>query len=86
LDGARGIAKSGNYLYIASDTADAISVVDITTPTSPVWKTALTDTNTSTLNGARDIKIVGNYAYISCYDGDCFTVVDISNPLIPTIV
>jgi hypothetical protein len=71
-------------LYVTSDIDDALVIIDITTPTSPIYITNAR--SNTTLNGARDVKVSGNYAYVASYDGARFTVVDITTPSTPVIV
>lgn len=75
--GAIGVAKSGDYLYVA-DTYNGIVVLDVRTPSSPVYKT-----NLKSFYAFR-IAISGNYAYVAdYYEG--FKVIDISNPELLTV-
>lgn len=84
----KGIAVSGDYAFVAADTA-GIKVVDLSDPidTSPSLAGSLT------IPGANvtAIAISGSHAYAAGYDETLgaryfLWVVDISNPLAPTLV
>jgi|GEM_PF-1171767 len=56
LDGAAGIVKDGNYLYVASNVSDALQIIDVTNPAAPTAAgQILNSPTTRRLNGARDI-------------------------------
>jgi len=82
------LAIQGNYAYITNqqDTGE-MQVVDITTPTAPVYKTLFDLVGTG--NG-QSIAVSGIYAYITrisdaTTNANEVTVVNISNPLVPTL-
>jgi hypothetical protein len=72
FSGARGVAISGSFAYVAQD---GLSVYDISNPASPVLK-AITNTFTSSVLG---IVVSGNYAYLACRE-DGLKIYDVSNP------
>ncbi|HSX34103.1 MAG TPA: hypothetical protein VLF62_00475 [Candidatus Saccharimonadales bacterium] len=82
------IAIQGNYAYITNqqDTGE-LQVVDITSPTAPVYKTLFDLVGTG--NGTA-VAVSGSYAYVTrisdaTTNANEFTVVNISNPLVPTL-
>lgn len=81
----RGVDVSGNYAYIADNGADALVVVDISTPASPVEIGAIFGTGgPNYLNGAYDVAVSGSYAYVvSGVDGR-LVIIDISTPSKPS--
>ena len=86
MDGAFGIEKYGNYIVVASEVSDAIQLIDVSTPSSPVASGFIRDAVTSAhrLNGARDLVIEGNYAYIASSADDSIAVIDLEIPSTPT--
>lgn len=74
LDSAANVALSGNYAYVAARNADALTMVDISTPASP----AVVGTTGAlvSLAGARGVAISGNYAYVASWTADALTVID----------
>lgn len=69
----------GNFLYVWNITYDALQVVDITEPTSPILAST-----TPLPSGGRAV-LDGNYAYFAA-GSDGFHVVDISSPLSPVLI
>lgn len=75
--------QQGNYLYIAHNVSDSLSVVDISTPNSPSLIA-----QASGVYNAQDVIVSGNFAYV----GTTGTLnagvhkVDISNPAAPYLV
>jgi len=82
LNAVSAVAISGSYLY-AVGSGTYFTVVDISTPTSIVVETSITD---SDLSFGRDIAISGNYAYVAASTADALTIVDISDPTSPSVV
>lgn len=83
LGTASGIAKSGNYVFIAAQqNSGRMAVVDVSNPASP---TIITSINSgSNFGSAIGITVSGNYAYVTGNSG--LNVVDISTPTSPTVV
>ena len=78
---------SGNYAFVAVETADSLTVIDISNPVNPfvansgnAWVQ-----DSVKLNGAHGVAISGNYAFVVSRDGNSLTTVDISDPLNPVI-
>ena len=81
----QGIDVVGNYAYIACDTANRLTIVDISVPTAPVVKGSVA--SGVALDGASLVRVHGNYAFVGMkWAAGTLTVVDVSNPLVPSIV
>lgn len=83
------VAVSGNYAYVTSFYGDALTVVDISNPTTPTVVKELQ--STTDFPAPADVAIQGNYAYVANQNGSSstpgtLTVVNISNPLSPKVV
>lgn len=83
LDAPHGFQLRGNYAYIAVGTSDALTIIDISDPTSVKKAGHLTDPY---VGGANDVKLSGDYAFVTSADKYCLTVVDISDPAAPVKV
>jgi len=104
LEGANGVAITtiggSTYAVVTGTLDDGISIIDISTPSSPVYVSELedgTDTGVCTaangercLDGPRDVeieKINGlTYAFVVSYVDDALTIIDITDVSNPTIV
>ena len=104
LEGANGVAittiGSSTYAVITGTTDDGISIIDISTPSSPVYVSELedgTDTGVCTaangercLDGPRDVEIETirgfTYAIVASHVDDAITIIDITNVSNPSIV
>jgi len=104
LDGANGVAittiGSSTYAVITGTNDDGISIIDISTPSSPVYVSELedgTDTGVCTaangercLDGPRDVEIETinglTYAIVASHLDDAITIIDITNVSNPSIV
>jgi hypothetical protein len=104
LDGANGVAittiGSSTYAVVTGTLDDGISIIDISTPSSPVYVSELedgTDTGVCTaangercLDGPRDVEIETinglTYAIVVSYLDDALTIIDITDVSNPTIV
>lgn len=83
LDGAKGVAVSGNYLYAAAFNADSLVVVDVTSPSNP--SIAGSYSSSTYLNGVHSVAVgSSNFVYCSVYYAYRFTVVDVSSPSGPS--
>ena len=81
LDNGRGVAISGSHAFVACNTSNRFTSVDISTPVTPVVAHSVNDA--TNLAGAQDVAISGSYAYVACQFGvsvGSLTVVDISDP------
>ena len=104
LEGANGVAITtigrSTYAVITGTTDDGISIIDISTPSSPVYVSELedgTDTGVCTaangercLDGPRDVEIETIngliYAIVASHLDDAITIIDITNVSNPSIV
>ena len=104
LNGANGIAittiGSSTYAVVTGHNDDGISIIDISTPASPIYVSELedgTDTGFCTaangercLDGPRDVEVETirgfTYAIVSANIDDAFTIIDITNVSNPSIV
>jgi len=91
--GARGgkMSVQGNFLYVTGSnvegfTNNAITVFDVSNPTSPKIKSVLTNGATSgpLLDGASSVYTSGNYAYVVSGTSNALEIIDVSNPAVPT--
>ncbi len=82
LNGSEGILFSGNYLYIAEESANKISKINIT-ETNPQIVDVVTG-----LNGPKKLVLNGNYLYISESIGGKISKIDITetNPSIENVL
>jgi hypothetical protein len=76
------VAVSGRYAYVAANSGNALTVVDVINPTTPVVVGTVTG---ASLTGAMSVAVLGSYAYVACSTGDALTVVNITNPAIPVV-
>jgi hypothetical protein len=78
LNVPRGFAISGSHAFIASKSSNALEVVDISNPLTPVHKSSLT------MSSPTDLVVQGIYAYV--VGGNALRIVDISDPSVPVQV
>ena len=74
---------SGAYAYVTAGQSDALVVVDISNPASPVIRGRVV--SSSLLDHARDVAVSGSYAYVAGQYSNSLVVVDVSNPASPVI-
>jgi hypothetical protein len=80
----RGIAISGNYAYVTSQTNNALQVINITNRDAPVAAGSLLNGAGGALLGAPyGIAVSGNYAYIASSSSNALEIVNIANPAVP---
>ena len=84
MNGVRSVFVSGDYAYIISSDNDSLTIIDISTKTSPTQVGYLT--NSSSMNGAFSIYVSGDYAYVASEINDSLTIINISTPSSPTQV
>jgi len=75
LSSARSVTIDGSYAYVASASANSLTVVDISNPSSITQVDTISSTD---LDGAHSVTIDGSYAYVASYSANSLTVVDIS--------
>jgi hypothetical protein len=79
---ATDVEIAGNYAYVTARTANKLTVVDISTPTAPVYVASVTH---ASLSGAASLEISGNYIYTAnANNPGGVTTINITNPLAPT--
>ncbi|MBI5221888.1 MAG: hypothetical protein HY980_00085 [Candidatus Magasanikbacteria bacterium] len=85
LRGATSVFVSGKYAYVTTNgnATDALEVVDISNPLSPVHAALLYDSASTLLSGADSVFVSGNYAYVAAIVEDGLEIVDVSNPTDP---
>jgi hypothetical protein len=87
LETASGLFVSDLKAYVTSPVADALSIIDVSNPSSPVELGLALDDNRggvfSRLDGANDIYVSGSTAYVTSLFDDALTVIDVSNPSVP---
>jgi hypothetical protein len=80
----RGIAISGNYAYVTSQTNNALQVINITNPDAPVAAGSLLNgAGGAVLSAPYGIAVSGSYAYIASSSSNALEIVNIANPAAP---
>jgi hypothetical protein len=78
------VTISGNYAYIASNTSNALEIVNLSNPFAPVHEGRIVNGEGGAyLNGPYDVAVSGKYAYVASYRDDAIEIIDISNPSAP---
>ena len=82
-DGAEDIEIFGNYAFVAAENADAMAVIDISTPGTPAYSTALYDG--TELDGVQGLvlKSDGSRAYVVSRNDESMSIINISTPTAP---
>ncbi|HTV26814.1 MAG TPA: tail fiber domain-containing protein [Xanthobacteraceae bacterium] len=80
LNGGDGIFVTGKYAYVTAANQHALSIIDISNPTSPNYITQLTG-----LGNTIQPFVVGKYAYLAAGTLG-LQIVDISNPSAPALL
>ena len=80
---------SSTYALVASQTDDAVSIVNITTPSTPIKASVVSDGSTyQNLNGAYSITTTtigsSTYALVAAQGDNGVQIIDITNPYTPT--
>lgn len=90
LNGIRWIDVVWDFAYLAAYNDDALQIIDISNPSSPVERWNLRTTTASwtlhRLNGGTSVKVSWDYAYVTSFIHDSVQVIDISNPNNPSFV
>ena len=86
LHHATSVAISGNYAYVTAFSGAAVTVIDISNPTSPAIVASLKDTTNLPL--PVDAAASGQYLYVAQQTGSThqLAILDISHPQAPTVV
>ena len=87
LDGARGIEiekiRGTTYAIVTSSVDDAITIIDINTPSSPSIVGTVYNTDTTELNGAKGVAIAtidgATYVVVGAQDDDGIEIIRIMN-------
>jgi fibronectin-binding autotransporter adhesin len=79
--GVHSVAVSGNYVYDVNQTLNRLSVIDVSTPSSPTIVST-----TTTTGGPQVIVVAGKYAYTVNSSSSTLSVFDVSTPSSPTLV
>ena len=78
------VTISGNYAYIASNTSNALEIVNLSNPFVPVHEGRIVNHEGGAyLDGPYDVAVSGNYAYVASYRDDAIEIIDISKPSAP---
>ncbi|MFH1917685.1 MAG: right-handed parallel beta-helix repeat-containing protein, partial [Nanoarchaeota archaeon] len=81
MNGAINVFVSGDYAYVTSYAGNSLTIIDVSTKTSPTQIGYLTN---SSLGTAYGIYVSGDYAYVASYDSDSLTIIDVSTKTSPT--
>jgi hypothetical protein len=85
LDDPSRVTISGNYAYIASNSSNALEIVNLTNPFMPVHEGSIANGDGGALlDGPVDVAVSGKYAYVASYRDNAIEIIDISNPKSPT--
>ena len=71
---------SGNYAYVTSSGSNALEIVDVTNPATPVHAGCISNYY---LTGAQNVHVSGRYAYVTSPAINTLEIVDISDPANP---
>nr|WP_320161892.1 C1 family peptidase [uncultured Methanoregula sp.] len=78
------VTISGNYAYIASNTSNALEIVNLSNPFVPVHAGSIANgAGGALLNGPMDVAVSGNYAYVASFRDNALEIIDISTPSAP---
>jgi len=79
-----GVYVFGNYAYVASAGSNALEIVDVTNPASPVHKSYLTNgAGGAALSVPTSVYVSGNYAYVASGGSYALEIVNVTNPASP---
>jgi hypothetical protein len=77
------IFVSGNYAYVASYSDNALQIVDVTNPTTPLPKGRLINGGGALLVRPRCVFVSGNYAYVASGGSNALEIVNVTDPANP---
>jgi len=90
LDGPNGVATTtidGKTYAIVVGRDDGIAIIDISTPSSPVYVSEIEDDADKELEYGRDVEVATingrTYAFVAAVDDDALAIIDISTPSSP---
>nr|WP_319375094.1 PGF-pre-PGF domain-containing protein [uncultured Methanoregula sp.] len=88
LNNPTSVYVVGNYAYVASDTSNALEIVNISNPESPTHTGSIADGggggSGALLTHPYSVYVVGNYAYVASKGSNALEIVNISDPADPT--
>ena len=93
LDGPNGVTTTtigGKTYAIVVGQDDGIAIIDISTPSSPVYVSEIEDDADKELEYGRDVEVATingrTYAFVAAVDDDALAIIDITTPSSPTYV
>ena len=88
LRGASSVFVSGTTAFVASNSADSFTIIDVSDPTNPALLAAVFDGDGtfSRLDNARSVFVSGTTAYVASLDDDSLTIIDVSDPMDPALL
>ena len=88
LDQPSSVYVSGNYAYVTSKVDNALEIVDVSTPTTPVHVGSITkgEEGPPFLDQPSSVYVSGNYAYVTSMGDNALEIVDVSDPTNPVHV
>lgn len=88
LNSIRSVHAEGNLAFVTSISDDALTIVDISDPTSPQLLAEVKD-GVNGFNGldyATSVFVSGTTAYVTALGDDALSVIDVSNPGSPALL
>jgi outer membrane protein assembly factor BamB len=87
LDGAHSVFVTGTRAYVASNTSDALEIIDVSDPANPSHLASVANgAGGALLDGAGSVYVFGNYAYIASRDSNALEIITIAPPSSPAHV
>ena len=72
------------YAYVAANVDNALSIIDVTDPTNPLFSGVLRGGGAEPwLNGARCVFVAGDYAYVTASGDNALVIADVTDPTNP---
>lgn len=78
LEGARGLAISGDLAYVASTTDDSLTIIDVSDPASPILLVEVQDGNRGLeeLDGSYSVAVAGTICFVTSVNDHSLTILD----------
>lgn len=88
LASSRGIELEGDYAYINSRDDDALTIIDISDPSNPVFVAKIQDgvDGFNDLDGSYQSEFANGLLYVTGERDSAITIVDVSNPANPQLI
>ena len=88
MDQPSSVYVSGNYAYVTSKVDNALEIVDVSTPTTPVHVGSITkgEEGPPYFDQPSSVYGSGNYAYVTSVGDNALEIVDVSDPTNPVHV